>query len=232
VSDPLGTVLGVWAHPDDESYLCAGLMARTAAAGERVVCVTATRGELGSTDEARWPPGPSLAAVRTAELAEALRILGPIEHHFLDYPDGGCAEIDDSIAVARLRRIVEDVGPDTVLTFGPDGQTGHDDHRAVCRWTSAAVQGCAATLHYSTNTPGWVERFGRILEEAGASMGEKLPVTPLDDLSIRVDLDGVELDRKFSAMLAQISQVSPMLDVFGAELYREAIAEEVFRLAP
>src|SRR3954449_1481005 len=68
----LGTVLSVWAHPDDETYLCAGLMADAIRRGNRVVCVTATRGELGSTDEERWPPGPALAEVRTQELMAAL----------------------------------------------------------------------------------------------------------------------------------------------------------------
>ena len=53
----LGTILSVWAHPDDETYLCAGLMARAVRSGARVVCVTATRGELGSSDPERWPPG-------------------------------------------------------------------------------------------------------------------------------------------------------------------------------
>jgi LmbE family N-acetylglucosaminyl deacetylase len=46
----LGTVLSIWAHPDDEAYLCDGIMAMAAAAGSRVVCVTAARGELGVTD--------------------------------------------------------------------------------------------------------------------------------------------------------------------------------------
>ncbi|HLZ38595.1 MAG TPA: PIG-L family deacetylase, partial [Mycobacteriales bacterium] len=44
----LGTILGIWAHPDDEAYLSAGLMAIARGAGSRVVCATATRGELGS----------------------------------------------------------------------------------------------------------------------------------------------------------------------------------------
>ena len=52
----LGTILSVWAHPDDEAYLCGGIMAMATAAGSRVVCVTATRGELGVTDALRWPP--------------------------------------------------------------------------------------------------------------------------------------------------------------------------------
>ena len=52
----LGTVLGVWAHPDDEAYLSGGLMAMARDAGSRVVCVTATRGELGTPDPQAWPP--------------------------------------------------------------------------------------------------------------------------------------------------------------------------------
>ena len=71
--NPLGTILGIWAHPDDETWLCAGLMARAARAGDRVVCVTATRGELGSPDEERWPSGAPLAAVRTAEMERRAR---------------------------------------------------------------------------------------------------------------------------------------------------------------
>lgn len=45
--DELGTILGVWAHPDDETYLMAGLAARAVRSGSRVVIVTATRGEGG-----------------------------------------------------------------------------------------------------------------------------------------------------------------------------------------
>ena len=37
----LGTVVGVWAHPDDEAYLTGGLMALARDTGARVVCVTA-----------------------------------------------------------------------------------------------------------------------------------------------------------------------------------------------
>src|SRR5205823_11657063 len=53
---PEGPLLGVWAHPDDETYLSAGLMAASVAGGSRVVCVPATRGEGGSLGHRRWPP--------------------------------------------------------------------------------------------------------------------------------------------------------------------------------
>jgi LmbE family N-acetylglucosaminyl deacetylase len=50
----LGTIVGVWAHPDDEAYLSGGLMAAAGDAGSRVVCVTATRGERGTPDPEAW----------------------------------------------------------------------------------------------------------------------------------------------------------------------------------
>ncbi len=54
--DRLGTVLSVWAHPDDETYLAGGVMASCVAAGQRVVCVSATAGEHGTADPVAWPP--------------------------------------------------------------------------------------------------------------------------------------------------------------------------------
>jgi LmbE family N-acetylglucosaminyl deacetylase len=56
--EELGTTLSVWAHPDDESYLAGGVMAAAAGHGRRVVCVSATAGEHGTTDLATWPPRP------------------------------------------------------------------------------------------------------------------------------------------------------------------------------
>src|SRR5215510_7528571 len=85
----LGTLLAMFAHPDDEAYLAGGLMACAADAGRRVVCVTATKGELGFPDD----DPRSLeerASVREAELKACLDVLGMTEHHWLDQPDGGC----------------------------------------------------------------------------------------------------------------------------------------------
>jgi LmbE family N-acetylglucosaminyl deacetylase len=225
----LGTVLGVWAHPDDETYLCAGLMARAVRAGSRVVCVTATRGEQGSTDPDRWPPGEELARVRTAELQTALSHLGVTEHHWLDYPDGGCADVDDDVAVERLRQIVAAVRPDTVLTFGPDGMTGHPDHQAVSRWAVAAAAGTGARVHGATNTPEWLAEFREPLDSVGAFMGAEPPCTPRTELSVFLPLDGDLLDAKYAAITAQVSQVEPMLAAFDEDFLRRGLAEESFR---
>jgi LmbE family N-acetylglucosaminyl deacetylase len=230
--NPLGTILGVWAHPDDESYLCAGLMARAVRAGDRVVCITATRGELGSPDEERWPPGAPLAAVRSAELEAALKVLGITEHHWLDYPDGGCAQVDQEEAVRRVADIMAEVRPDTVLTFGPDGMTGHDDHKAACRWATAAfdqVGKAGAVLGYATNTPEWNARFVPALDELNVYMGVVPPETPAEDLVILEDLTGDLLETKLRALMSMPSQVMPLVDAVGEETYRAAMAQEAFR---
>ena len=58
----LGTILGVWAHPDDDIYLSAGLMAAAVEAGQRVVDVTATRGEGGSMSARTSSSGASTSS--------------------------------------------------------------------------------------------------------------------------------------------------------------------------
>ena len=44
------------------------------------------------TDPVRWPP-ERLAEIREAEMAACLAVLGVTEHHWLGYPDGGCAAV-------------------------------------------------------------------------------------------------------------------------------------------
>lgn len=230
--NPLGTILGVWAHPDDETYLSAGLMARAVRAGDRVVCVTATRGELGSPDEQRWPSGASLAAVRTHEMETALAVLGITEHHWLDYRDGGCADVDQDEAVRRVTALMAEVRPDTVLTFGPDGMTGHDDHKAACSWATAAFERVGkpgAVLAYATNTPDWLARFREPLDRFNVFMGAEPPMTPVEDLLFHIRLEGGLLDTKLAAIRSMTSQVEPLIAGLGEEFYREGMVEESFR---
>src|SRR5262245_3243082 len=96
-----GTLLGVWAHPDDEAYLSAGLMAAARRRGERVVVVTATVGEHGTSDPDRWPP-ERLGRRRELELRTSLGVLGVHELHLLGLPDGGCSQHDGTARVAEI----------------------------------------------------------------------------------------------------------------------------------
>lgn len=230
----LGTVLGVWAHPDDEAFLTAGLMLLARRAGNRVVCVTATAGEHGTDRPDEWPPA-RLAEVRTREHRAALAELDVSEVHHLGYVDGTCADADPRIAARAVAEIMAAVRPDTVVTFGPDGMTGHPDHRAVSGWTTAALRepslraaGVEPRLLHATVTPEMLVRQRATNERLGA-FPPGLPVlTPVSAIAVRVSLDDEALDRKYAALRAHASQTGPQEQIVGAAAFREWWREEVF----
>jgi LmbE family N-acetylglucosaminyl deacetylase len=210
------------------------LMAAAVDAGARVVCVTATRGEQGTPDPASWPPD-RLARARGAELEASLAVLGVTDHRQLDYPDGGCAAVPAADAVDRLAQILSEVRPDTVLTFGPDGMTGHPDHQAVSGWAAAAVRRQAIRttprLLYAAKTASWCERFD-VLHRTLGIFPPGLP-TPFgdDEVAFAIDLDDELLDRKHRAVGAHASQVEPLLDAMGEATFRTWLVNECFRPA-
>jgi LmbE family N-acetylglucosaminyl deacetylase len=230
--DGLGTLLGVWAHPDDDIYLSAGLMASAARAGDRVVDVTATRGEGGSMDEERWPP-EQMAEVRTAELLRSLEILGVGEHRFL----GGPVDVDmetalDESGADQIRVLMAEIRPDTVVTFGPDGMTGHEGHKSVCRWTTKAFHAVAkpgARLCYATQTPEFAGEWIPKLEPFNIFLPGTPPVTPRNELEICFVLPPDLLELKIRAIQAHESQIGALLEVFGEDGFRRFMAEEYFR---
>ncbi|UNX55668.1 PIG-L family deacetylase [Georgenia sp. TF02-10] len=85
---PTGGLLGVFAHPDDETLGAGGLLAMAARAGVGVAVVTGTRGERGQVIPADLAHlagnGLALARRRERELAHALHALGVTAHRFLD----------------------------------------------------------------------------------------------------------------------------------------------------
>ena len=218
----LGTVLMVWAHPDDETYLVGGLSAALTDTGRRVVCVTATRGEAGGTAE-------GLAEIRTAELEAALDLLGVEEHHWLDYADGACASVDDDEAASRIRALVDDVRPETVVTFGPDGFTGHPDHQAVSRWVDLALNHHAAGDH-GVRLLHAVAREHRVDpgldEDYGVFELGRPRVCADDELAVLLPLEGALLDRKVAALLAQESQTAGLVAAVGLPRFRAWVATE------
>ena len=226
----LGTVLGIWAHPDDEAYLSGGLMAMAREAGSRVVCVTATHGERGTSDPGNWPP-ERLAAERTVELARCLDILGVTEHRWLGYADGGCADVAPSEAVGQLCAVIEEVRPDTVVTFGPDGFTGHLDHRTVSGWATAAFAKVAAPdarLLYAAAPERRVRRWAELNERLGVYEAGYPVVVPDDGLALDLVLDPEILDRKVRALAAQATQTAGLIELLGIETYTAWVGEESF----
>jgi len=230
----LGTVLGVWAHPDDEAYLSAGLMAMARAAGSRVVCVTATYGERGTGDPATWPPA-RLAATRQQELEQSLATLGVREHAWLGLPDGGLTTADSHDAVARIEGWIEAVRPDTVLTFGPDGFTGHPDHRTVSAWTTAAFDRAAhadARLLHAAHPVSRLGRWDGINERYGIFEAGHPVCVPDEDLAVDLHLDEEAAETKVRALRAQTTQTAGIVADMGLSAYTEWVGREAFVQRP
>lgn len=147
---PLGPLLLIFAHPDDEAFGCAGLMAAATEAGSHVTLICATRGEMGESAIPNLDDPELLGAVREEELRTAAAAVGVSDVRLLDYRDSGMpgtpannhpralANASEELLAARLVTALRHLQPATVVTFGPDGIYGHPDHLMVHRAAVAA----------------------------------------------------------------------------------------------
>ena len=140
-------LLGIFAHPDDETLCAGGTFAKYASQGAEVRVVSLTRGGAGQIRDANAATRSTLEAVREKELEAAGNELGLTETRCLDHPDGGLSGIDSQVLVRVASELINELDPDVVITFGPDGFSGHPDHVAV----GAAVTAACYELRSSTS---------------------------------------------------------------------------------
>lgn len=231
-----GRLLGVWAHPDDEAYLSAGLMGRVTDSGGDVTVVTATRGEKGTDDPALFDRD-EFGEFREGELRTALAEVGVDDVRFLGLRDGELDLADDERAVQAIVDVIVEVRPDVVVTFGPDGMTNHPDHRAVSRWTTEAVRRVAHAvpgldLLYATKTRAHMDDFADlhaeigIFDDFGGRGGPSIPQACVD---LEVELTDAEADRKRRSLAGHASQTDGLAAMVGEDTYRAWMRDESFR---
>ncbi len=131
-------LLGVFAHPDDETFCAGGTLAKYAAAGAETMVVSVTRGQAGQIRDASAATRRTLAEVREQELRRACHALGVRHVECLDYVDGTLDDLDPKVLVGEVVGIVRTYRPQVVLTFGADGLYGHPDHISVSTATTHA----------------------------------------------------------------------------------------------
>ena len=131
-------VLGIFADPDDETLCAGGTFAKYASAGAEVRVISLTKGGAGQIRDASSATRATLTAVREKELAAAGTELGLTETRCLDFLDGELAEVDSQILLRLVSDLISEIDPDVVITFGPDGFSGHPDHIAVGAAVTAA----------------------------------------------------------------------------------------------
>lgn len=248
-------ILAIYAHPDDESWACAGALSSYADRGMQCRLVTATAGEAGFDDAVRKKtPQEELKTRRKSELAAAAGIIGLDSFEILGLADGGLEYFGaDSLADLLAERI-ERHRPLIVLTFDETGVTGHRDHITVHEATTKAFSNAApdgSRLLYSILP----EKVGAEVQEAirglGLSIGEPefglspwrgLPAekdgsagafcVPDSRISVAVDVRS-RVDSKKSAILAHTSQVgeTAMLESLPPAVLEAFLGWEYYQLA-
>ena len=203
------TLVAVFAHGDDEGS-AAPALARYAREGVQVYMILATDGAQGGAHTS-IPRGAELARARTEEArcaADALGIHAPI---LLGFPDAQLgAYMDDPSRLfqvtARLQGELQRLHPDAVITWGPDGGTGHPDHRLVSsivtQLARAAAPGVPERVFYAS-IPG--EGF-RVINPARGEPPFLVPATKY--LSTHVSFSAADLEASRRAMSCHRTQYS------------------------
>jgi LmbE family N-acetylglucosaminyl deacetylase len=255
------SMMGIWAHPDDEAFGQAGTMARATAAGHPVAVVSATRGEEGEIADPRLASPENLGQVREQELRSACAAVGVTDVSFLDSRDGHLREADPDEATGRIVRHIRRFRPDVVVTFAANGGYGHYDHMAIHQLALAAITAAADETRYPEQirdgmAPYHVRKvyFGamprsrlvQMREAARASGGDFTPggnaaTIPIEDMGTPDErittvmvLNDEEFSRKLRALRAHATQLpadSPW-SRSSPEQMREFMGRETLELAP
>ncbi len=222
--------LAILAHPDDEAFLMAGTCMKFAEEGKSVGVVCATRGEKGADRLNRDLNEEQMAKIRTHELKSACRIIGCLCVKFGHYPDGQLSEIDFDRLTQDIVAQIEKYQPEIVLTFGPEGISGHKDHIVIGRATMAAAQAAswhAKELWLSSIPASAIQQFNEHLVSRKVHHGhfakqELLGVA--DDQLLKVDISKYA-EQKHQALKAHQSQYLPsfVLDFLQKYEYFEVI---------
>ncbi|WP_201004442.1 PIG-L family deacetylase [Paenibacillus glycanilyticus] len=162
-------LLAVFAHPDDESFICGGTLAKYADSGVEITLVSATRGEMGR--RMGNPPylnRETMAAAREQELREACECLGVKHLHFFDIRDKTVEFADPDQLANRIAGFIREINRDAILTFH-EKWGGHPDHCAIGKATIEALArtGLAIALYFISfgDSLAYPEAYGYTQEE-------------------------------------------------------------------
>ncbi len=146
------SLLFCFAHPDDETFLAAGIASMYREQGVQLALATATLGEAGKCGDPPVCSRDELPAVRERELRAAARLLGLGEPVLLGYRDRQLADAPPMEIRQKLVAVIRSRRPQVVVTFDPNGSNGHPDHVAISRFTSDAVA--------AAGDPRWFPEIG------------------------------------------------------------------------
>jgi LmbE family N-acetylglucosaminyl deacetylase len=174
-------MLVILAHPDDESFTAGGTLAKYARQAVQVVLLCATRGEAGIAGVKPEAAGK----IREGELRKAAEQLG-IEVHFLGCHDGELSHCRMEMLAESMAWWMDLIQPQVIITFGPEGVSGHPDHVMISNAVTHAYD-----KYYKKGILLYIRPSKATLSGCGvsaASSGTELP-------SVKVDISEYRLEK-------------------------------------
>ena len=134
-------VITMFPHQDDETIFVGGtiLKMKTEDPRVRVHIMCFTLGELSGAMKTLKITPEFQGKIRTKELEAAATVLKADEVIQLDYHDQGLAKADYNQLVQKALDGIEKTHAEVVITYGPDGMSGHIDHRTLSRAVTRRV---------------------------------------------------------------------------------------------
>ena len=216
-------ILGLFAHPDDETSSCAGTFTRYAHEGVEIYVATATRGELGGLGTGDLTiTRDELPQVRETELRSVLQLYGAHPPILFDYRDQELINADFETLVQTVLAVIEQTQPDVILTFGPSGISNHDDHKTIHRAALEAFHRYRTTAQYEPRL-----YYVALPEAMARQNGFTLDATEMD-ISVSIDITEVKsvkinaLRRYRSQPDAQELAILFEADEFNTEWFHQA----------
>ncbi len=197
-------ILTIVAHPDDETAV--GAVLAKYSNGNKIHLIIATDGRYGVTEHAGIPAGDSLIRIREAEAICSCEKLGIDSPMFLRLHDGfgmnnGIGQYFEQTTELKkvLTKRIGEINPDLIITFGPDGDTGHPDHRAIGDFVTEIIL-----------REGWYEKYP--LYFMGWSKDEiddpSLNYVDPKYLNVKVQYSEIDEEKSFESLKCHKSQFS------------------------
>jgi LmbE family N-acetylglucosaminyl deacetylase len=135
------SLLAIFAHPEDESFGPAGTLSKYASEGVSVSLVTATR-RHALAEEAE-------AGDHNRERACSCSASGVRRACLFNHRPGELNQVASSVVVERLVRLIREVRPQVIITFGPNGLVADLDHQIIDAAAKTAFQCAGDSLQFA-----------------------------------------------------------------------------------
>ncbi len=155
-------ILAIFAHPDDEAYLVSGTANSNQKAGGKTSIICATLGEKGSSHLQKKISPAKLKALRKMELLAATKHANATKLYILNFPDGQVHQYQKKFMV-QCDQVLKKELSEVIISFGPDGYTGHRDHIACWKVASALAKKYRMPLYIATVPPKLINHMHKWL---------------------------------------------------------------------